>query len=62
MAKKQQIEETRTVAVWARERGMEDWRLAGILRLTGWTADKHVTARMFDDAAARFASRRAGGR
>lgn len=55
-------EETRTVAQWAGERGMENWRLAGLLRMNGWTADKHVTAGEFDDAAQRFADRRAGGR
>ena len=41
---------------------MENWRLAGLLRMTGWTADKHVTAGEFDDAVQRFADRRAGGR
>lgn len=55
-------EETRTVAQWAEARGMENWRLAGLLRMTRWTADKHVTADEFTDASERLATRRTGGR
>lgn len=61
VGRKKAVPDTVDVKVLAKEAGVPDWEMAGLMKAAGWAPGKHVSRDRFQAAVTSFRSRPQGG-